>query len=127
MKVTQFATALALGLATLSGPALAMDGDPGKGEKVFKKCKACHKLEAGKRGVGPSLHGVIGRAAGAVEGFKYSSAMAESGLTWDEETLTAFLKKPKELIKGTKMAFPGIKKDQQIADVIAYIAANGGS
>jgi len=125
MKLTQIATAAALGFATMSAPVLAMDGDPDKGKKVFRKCKACHKMEEGKNGVGPSLYDIIDRAAGSIEGFKYSSAMAESGLTWDVETMTAFLKKPKDLVPGTKMSFAGLKKDKQIADVIAYLAASG--
>lgn len=125
MKLTQIATAAALGFATLSAPAIAMDGDPEKGKKVFRKCKACHKMEEGKNGVGPSLYNIVGREAGSIEGFKYSSAMAESGLTWDVETMTTFLKKPKDLVPGTKMAFAGLKKDKQIADVIAYLSAPG--
>lgn len=126
MKIIQFAAALSLGFATLGTPVFAMEGDAAKGEKVFKKCKACHKLEEGKRAVGPSLYGVIGREAGALEGFKYSKAMMESGLTWDVETMAEFLAKPKALVKGTKMAFPGLRKEKQIADVIAYISENGG-
>ena len=112
-------------LVAFGSPAMA-DGDAAEGEKVFRKCKACHTLDEGKNKVGPSLHGVIGRAAGAVEGFKYSSAMAESGLTWDDETLAKFLAKPKDLIAKTKMSFAGLKKEDDIENVIAYIKANGG-
>lgn len=121
MKIIQLAAAAALGFATLSAPTVVMAADAEKGAKVFRKCKACHKLEEGKKGVGPSLHAIMGRAAGSVEGFKYSSAMADSGLTWDEETLATFLKKPKDLVPGTKMSFAGLKKDDDIADVIAYL------
>ncbi|MDH5410797.1 MAG: cytochrome c family protein [Alphaproteobacteria bacterium] len=112
-------------LAAFASPAMA-DGDAAAGEKVFKKCKACHTLEEGKNKVGPSLHGVIGRAAGAVDGYKYSSAMAESGLTWDDETLAKFLTKPKDLVAKTKMSFAGLKKEDDIENIIAYIKANGG-
>ena len=97
------------------------EGDAAKGEKIYKKCKACHSLEVGKNKVGPHLHGVVGRAAGAVEGYKYSKALAESGLTWDEATLDQYLEKPKELVPKTKMAFPGLKKEADRQDVIAYI------
>lgn len=127
MMLKTLAAATALSLATLTTPVLAMDGDPEKGAKVFRKCKACHKLEEGKRAVGPTLYGVMNREAGAVEGFKYSSAMKDSGLVWDVETMSAFLAKPKKFLKGTKMSFPGLKKEKDIADVIAYIAANGGT
>ena len=116
---------LTAALVAFGSPAMA-DGDAAAGEKVFNKCKACHTLEEGKNKVGPSLHGVMGRAAGAVDGFKYSSAMAESGLTWDDETLAKFLAKPKDLIDKTKMSFAGLKKEEDIENVIAYIKANGG-
>lgn len=112
-------------LAAFASPAMA-EGDAAAGKKVFKKCKACHSLEEGKKKIGPSLNGVIDRAAAAVDGFKYSKAMKGSGLTWDEETLAKFLTKPKALVPKTKMSFAGIKKETDIANVIAYIKANGG-
>ena len=104
----------------LAAPALA-DGDAAKGEKVFGKCKACHDVASDKNKVGPTLHGVIGRKAGAVEGFKYSEAMTGSGITWDVTTLTAYLKDPKGYVPGNKMAFTGLKKYEDVVDVIAYI------
>jgi len=116
---------LTAALVAFGSPAMA-DGDAAAGEKVFNKCKACHTLEEGKNKVGPSLHGVIGRPAGSIEGFKYSSAMTESGLTWDEETLAKFLAKPKDLVDKTKMSFAGLKKEEDIENVIAYLKANGG-
>jgi len=119
------AIGLAAVLATVSAPVLA-DGDAEAGKKVFNKCKACHALEEGKNKVGPTLHGVIGRPAAAVKGFKYSKAMSESGLTWDEATIKKYLAKPKDLVPGTRMAFAGLKKEDDIEDVIAYIKANGG-
>jgi cytochrome c len=112
-------------LGMFGSPAMA-EGDAAAGEKVFKKCKACHSLVEGKKKVGPSLFGVIGAAAGAVEGYKYSKAMLASGLTWDDETLAKYLTKPKELVPKTKMSFAGLKKEADIANVIAYIKANGG-
>ena len=103
-----------------AGAALAADVDAGK--KIFRKCKACHTLKAGgKSAIGPNLHGVVGRNAAAVDGFKYSKVMKESGLVWDEATLTAYLTKPKEFLPGNKMPFPGLKKPEQIENVIAYI------
>lgn len=106
-------------LVLASAPVWA-EGDAAKGEKVYKKCKTCHSLEAGKNKVGPHLNGVIGRAAGSVEGFKYSKALAESGLVWDEATLDSYLAKPKELVPKTKMSF-GLKKEADRQNVIAYI------
>ena len=103
-----------------AGSALAADVDAGK--KIFRKCKACHTLKAGgKSAIGPNLHGVVGRNAATVDGFKYSKVMKESGLVWDEATLTAYLTKPKEFLPGNKMPFPGLKKPEQIENVIAYI------
>ncbi len=101
------------------------EGDPKKGEKVFKKCKACHMVgEGAKNRVGPPLNDLFGRKAGTVEGFKYSKAMKEAGekgLVWDVKTLDEFLKKPKAVIKKTRMAFVGLKKEKDRANVIAYL------
>lgn len=121
IKIVGFAAVLGM----FGSPALA-EGDAVAGKKVFKKCKACHSLEEGKKKVGPSLFGVTGSAAGAVEGYKYSKAMLASGLTWDDETLAKYLTKPKALIPKTKMSFAGLKKEDDIANVIAYLKANGG-
>ena len=115
-----FATLIA-GFLLLGSHAASAEGDAAKGEKVYKKCKACHALEAGKNKVGPSLAGIVGQDAGMVEGFKYSPAMKESGLVWDDATLDAFLAKPKEVVPKTRMAFPGLKKEQDRLDVIAYL------
>ena len=120
MKSSGIASLLIAGaLALASQSALAQDA--GKGEKVYKKCKACHALEAGKNKVGPSLAGIFGRKAGSVEGFKYSKAMTESGIVWDEKTIGEFLTKPKDVVPKTRMAFPGLKKEADRADLIAYL------
>ena len=96
-------------------------GDAAEGARVFKNCKAWHYVDREKNKSGPHLVNIVGRAAGAVEGFKYSKAMVGSGLVWDEATLTGFLAKPKKYLKGTKMSFAGLKKESDIANVIAYL------
>ena len=111
---------LVVGALGLSGAARA-DGDAAKGEKAFAKCRACHSVKAGENKVGPSLAGVVGRKAGTVEGYKYSDAMKNSGITWNDDTLEKYLKNPKEFIPGNKMVFPGIKKDDEIDDIVAYL------
>lgn len=116
------------------------------GKKVFKRCAACHKVDEGKHGIGPSLHNIVGRAVGSIEGFKYSKALkgyaekeSEGGepATWTEDRLHAFITKPKAEIKGTKMVFAGLKgkkegdkKETQRANLICYlksISADGAS
>ena len=113
----------ALVLATAPVPVVAQTaGDPAAGEKVFNQCKACHTVEAGKNRVGPSLHGVVGRKAGTVEGFNYSPAMKEYGQTWTPENLDKYLSDPKGAIPGNKMAFAGLKKPEDRANVIAWLS-----
>jgi cytochrome c len=98
-----------------------MMGDPVAGEKTFKQCQTCHTLEPGKNKVGPTLHGIIGRTAGTVEGYNYSKANKESGIVWTEDEMFVYLENPKARIPGTKMAFAGLKKPEDRANVIAYI------
>ena len=124
---------LAIGAFLAFAPATgaSAEGDPAAGQRVFNQCRACHTIEAGQPNrVGPNLHGVMGRKAGSVEGFRYSNAMkqkGEEGLVWTEETLTPYLRNPREYVPGTNMAFPGIRNDKQLEDVIAYIKqASGG-
>ncbi|SHL04780.1 sulfur dehydrogenase subunit SoxD [Roseovarius marisflavi] len=97
------------------------------GEKVFKKCKACHQVgEGAKDRAGPQLNGVMGRAAGSVEGFKYSKALkakADEGLVWNEETISAFLANPRGYMKGTKMGFAGLKSEEDQAAIAAYLSS----
>lgn len=119
---------VAVGLCTigfvLSLTVHAQAQDAAAGEKVFAKCKACHVTESDQNKIGPSLKGVIGRTAGTDAGFKYSAAMADAGkggMVWDDATLTTYLHDPKGVVKGTKMAFVGLKVDKDIADVIAYL------
>ena len=115
--------------AAFAAPALAQ-GDAEAGEKVFAKCKACHMVGAdAKNRVGPLLTGVIGREIASVPDFKYSDAFMEKkaeGFTWTEENLAAYLAEPKDFIPGNKMAFVGLKKEEDIANVLAYLAAEGG-
>jgi cytochrome c len=110
----------------LAAPARA-EGDPAKGEKVFARCKTCHEVAKEQNKVGPHLVGVMGRKAGSVEGFKYSDAMKNSGIVWDEAALAQYLKDPKGSMPGNKMAFPGLKKDDELADVIAYLKQAAGA
>jgi cytochrome c len=124
MKGRILTATLALAFATaLGGGAALAEGDAAAGEKVFKKCKTCHTFDPSKKKLGPHLKGVVGRKAGAVEGYKYSKAMAGADITWDEANLDKYLTKPKAFLKGTKMSFAGLKKESQRADVIAYLKA----
>ena len=93
---------------SLSCAAARAAGDPDAGKQVFKKCHACHNVgEGAQNAVGPVLNGVVGRKAGTYEGYNYSEANKNSGITWDEATLRVYLKNPKAKVPGTKMAFPG--------------------
>jgi len=97
-------------------------GDAVHGKKVFKKCSACHIVaKGGKNLIGPALYGVVGRPAASVEGYAYSTALKAHGKNWSFEELNAFLLKPKSYIKGTKMAYAGLRKDKDRASVILYL------
>lgn len=101
-------------------------GDPAAGEKVFQKCRACHQLgETAKNGVGPELNGLVGRPAGTAAGYKYSDAMKNSGITWDDMSLHEFLTNPKSKIPGTKMPFAGIKNPADLDDLVSYLKQFG--
>ena len=100
----------------------AQAGDAAAGEKVFKKCKSCHVADAKKNKTGPHLVGIIGREAGSLESYKkYSKAMKASGIVWNTETLDGYLAAPKKYLKGTKMAFAGLKKEADRQNIIAYL------
>ena len=100
--------------------------DVGKGEKVFAKCKACHKLEDGANGTGPHLFSVVDRPIAIVDGFGYSEVLATKGGEWDTDALNGFLEDPKGWAPGTKMGFAGLKKDADRANIIAYLQTIGG-
>ncbi|MFL1462200.1 c-type cytochrome [Roseococcus sp. DSY-14] len=104
-------------------PAAAQDADAG--QRVFNQCRACHTInQGGRNGVGPNLHGVWGREAAKVEGFRYSTPMREraaAGLKWDEATLRAYLADPKAVVPGGSMSFVGIRNEQQLNDLMAYL------
>jgi cytochrome c len=113
---------LTVGLLGMSVAVAAhAEGDAKAGEAVFKKCTACHAVEAGKNKVGPSLSGVVGRAAGTAAGFKYSDAMLKAGLTWDDANLDKYLTDPKAAVPGNKMTFAGLKDAKERQDAIAYL------
>ena len=111
---------------TAAAPAAADPALIAAGEKVFKKCAACHKIgEGAKNATGPMMNGILDRPAGTVDGFRYSKPlmeMAAAGLVWDEASLRAFLSDPKKFMKGTKMTFAGLKKEEELAAVIAWLA-----
>ncbi len=105
--------------------ALIAMGDIATGEKVFKKCAACHSIvKGGKNNIGPALYNVVGRDVGAVGDYKYSKALAAYGKAWTFEELNGYLLKPAKWIKGTKMAFAGLRKEKDRASVILYLNQN---
>lgn len=105
--------------AAVATPALA-EGDPANGEKVFRRCKACHVIDAETNRLGPHLVGAYGRKAGAVEGYAYSSGLADADFVWDESMLDPWLEDPRAMIPGTKMVLK-LSKPEDRADVIAYL------
>jgi cytochrome c len=130
LQGTTIRGALAIAALAAAAPALAQEGDPANGEKVFRKCGVCHSLEAdGPTKPGPSLHGVVGRTTGTLEGFEFSDALVaagQAGHVWTPEEIALFIENPKKLLPGTKMNFVGLKKPEERADVIAYIESAGG-
>ena len=120
-----FVAAMALGTAL---PAAAQDAEVGK--RVFNQCRACHSIEAGvKNGVGPNLHAIVGRKAGTIEDFRYSANLKEKaagGLTWDEETLRAYITNPKAVLPAGSMSYPGLKNEQQLNDLLACLKTQAG-
>ena len=109
-------------LLAIAGAGEVRAQDAAAGEKVFGVCKTCHQIgETAKNLVGPVLNGVVGRKAGSYPDYHYSDANKGSGITWDEATLKEYLRDPKAKVPGTKMVFPGLKSDDDIANVIAYL------
>ena len=108
--------------------ALMAMGDIAHGEKVFKKCAACHSIvKGGKNAIGPALYNVVGRKIGAIEDYKYSKALSSYDREWSFEELNGFLIKPAKWIKGTKMAYAGLRKEKDRASVIKYLNENSDS
>jgi cytochrome c len=108
--------------------ALLAMGDLGHGEKVFKKCAACHQIASdGKNMIGPNLWSVIGRTAGSVSDYKYSKAMIAYGKEWTFEEMNSYLIKPQAYVKGTKMAFAGLRKEKDRASVILFMNSKSSS
>jgi cytochrome c len=98
------------------------DGDPVRGEARFQECAACHKLDAGPNGVGPSLRGIFERKAGELADFRYSPALKRSGIVWTPQTLDAYLTDPQALVPGNRMPYAGMADPRDRADLIAYLA-----
>ena len=116
---------LAIGMVA-AVPAMAQAQDADAGKTIFNKCKACHQVgEGAKNAVGPVLNGVIGRKAGTAEGFNYSDAMKNSGITWDEANFEEYIADPKKKVPGNKMVFVGIKDPQEAMDLYAYLNSFG--
>ena len=118
MKLAVMLGAAMLAAATQSAHAQ----DAAAGEKIYAQCRACHQVgETAKNTVGPVLNGVIGQKAGIREGYSYSAAMKDSGLTWDDATFAAYIQNPRTKVPGTKMIYAGLKDEKRIADLFAYL------
>ena len=119
-----WAVTIVAAVSTMSATASAQDLDNGK--SVFNKCRACHQVgEGAKNMVGPVLNGLIGRKAGSIEGFNYSEANKNSGLTWDEATFREYIKNPKAKIPNTKMVFVGLSDEKDAEDLLAFLKQYG--
>lgn len=108
-------------LAAFAGAAARAEGDPALGKAQFNKCAACHSIKPGENKIGPSLHGIVGRPAHSIEGFSYSDAMKAYNVTWTDEELNKYLENPRGVVAGTKMIFVGLKKEDERANLIAYL------
>ncbi|NDV85825.1 c-type cytochrome [Aurantimonas aggregata] len=124
MRILMVAAAAMLATANVAAAQTA--GDPAAGEKVFNKCRACHAVgEGAANKIGPELNGIIGEKPGVVEGYSFSApfvAWAEDKPVWNEELMSTWLADPRAVVKGTKMVFPGLKKPEELTNVIAYLA-----
>lgn len=113
-------------LVSAGGPSSALAQDVENGAEVFKKCRACHQVgENAKNAVGPVLNGLMGRKSGTIEGFNYSDANKNSGITWDEASFTNYIKDPRAAMPGNKMAFAGVKDPEDVKDLIAFLMQYG--
>ena len=122
LLVSTLAAAAAFAFATTGASAQ----DAAAGEKVFLKCKVCHQVgESAKNGVGPMMNGLFGRKSGTVEGYSYSEANKNSGITWEPAVFAEYIKNPRAKIPGTKMVFAGIQNEKEIADLTAYLQQFG--
>lgn len=122
LLVSTLAAAAAFAFATTGASAQ----DAAAGEKVFLKCKVCHQVgEGAKNAVGPVLNGLFGRKSGSVEGYSYSDANKNSGITWEPAVFAEYIKNPRAKVPGTKMVFAGITNDKDIADLTAYLQQFG--
>jgi cytochrome c len=124
------AALIAATLALAATTPLHAEGDAANGQRVFNQCRACHVVENnGRNGVGPNLHGVVGRRAASIESFRYSANMkelGEQGHVWTEEQLRAYITNPKAVVPRGNMAFPGLRNPAQVEDVIAYLKSQSG-
>ncbi len=127
MKNTTVTAAALAALLLPAGLAHAQDGDPKAGERVYRACRACHVVDKEQNRVGPHLVGLIGRPVASVEGYSYSDAMTAwgEGKTWDEELFLTYIEQPQDIVKGTKMAYRGVKDAGDRADLLAYLKQAG--
>lgn len=118
MRVTGVVFAAAMGLLTSAAHA---EGDPAAGKTQFNKCGICHSAKQGENKIGPSLYGIVGRPSHSIDNFNYSDAMKNYNVTWDQATLDHYLADPRAVVPGTRMIFVGLKKDDERANLIAYL------
>ena len=118
MKIIALSTLLALG----TSPPMLAEGNAEEGERIFRKCASCHSIEEGGRKSGPSLFGIVGAQSGSVEGFRYSDANLSLNVVWDEENLAEFVADPRDFMPGTRMSFRGLRDEQDIENLITYLA-----
>ena len=112
---------IAFAFLTAATANLAQAGDLKRGEKLFEECRACHAVERGVQGVGPSLRGVFGRSAGAVEEFRYSPALRKSGITWTAQTIDAYITDPQKAIPANRMPYAGMPDAKDRKDLMEYL------
>ena len=126
MKPTRLVACVCLGLAIPVGFGEARAADPAAGQKVYSKCRSCHEVgENAANAVGPVLNGLFGRKAGSVEGYVYSDAYKSISKVWDEENFANYIRDPRGTTPGTKMVFSGLKNDEDIANLTAFLKQFG--